>query len=143
MQKLGNWFIGNFFIRLMLQTYLVFCIATFMNLGNMSFKGVENILGGIISILFMPILIALPFLLTWLLLIFRYDLPYLFTMNRFESAYNELRTHRTGPLMYNVVQISRRLIVAIIISAFRDAQAIQFQPLAFTSMMCCYFSIYY
>jgi hypothetical protein len=120
MLKMGNWFIANFFIRLMLQTFLVFCIGTFMNLGNMSFKELPDIVGAAISIVLAPILISLPFFLTWLLLNFRYDLPYLFTINRFESAYNELRTHRTGPLMYNVVQLSRRLIVAIIITALRD-----------------------
>lgn len=101
--KMSKYFIGNFFIRLMLQAFLVFNIATYMNLDNLDFSSLEGTISGIISFLFAPILFSLPFLLTWLLLNFRYDLPYLFTMHRFESAYNELRTHRTGPLMYNVI----------------------------------------
>ena len=109
----------------------------------MSFSNAGDIISSLLSLIVGPLCVAVPFLLTWGLVSCRYDLPYLKTINRCESSYNELRTHKLVPLLYNVIQLSRRLVIAIFIVGFKEMQSIQFQPLALTSVMCCYFSFHF
>lgn len=124
--KAGTWFMFNFHIRLAIQTCLVFGIAACMNLQIPDFSTWHDGLGTVLSFIYAPVMFAIPFAMGWFLIHFRYDVPYMYMINRCESAYNEVRTHRLSGLMYNVIQCGRRLFLVIVIVGFRNMQAIQF-----------------
>jgi len=84
----------------------------------------QNIYGAILAIILGPLMFMAPIALTHKLYSYRYYLPYIKMMNICESSYNEVRTHRTSALLYNVIQMARRSILAIVIVGFRNMQSI-------------------
>ena len=133
--KISNLLFFNIILRLLLEGYMDLCLASFLNYQNKITITLSDYFSFILSIIIIFIVAGYPFFIITVLTFKRKSLGEENSINTFGTLYNDLRTDSFLPLLYNIIQTLRRLLIASLAIFVKQHPFLQVQLVVLHSIL--------
>jgi hypothetical protein len=113
-------------LRLLIEGYIELALTSIINLQNINWTSASNYISDIYAIAVLAFVICFPLMMTYVLSRKTIDeLKDKQNQLSLGTAYQDLRLGRRSALLYNAIQMYRRLLVALVITMLKGQPCFQ------------------